>query len=455
MFAYLDQHRIILRQTAEPGGRAPNHFSTQTSAATSKPQECHRCQCEKLYPEIMSRILRVRNLCSDRGGSCSVENFSAFRRRNNAISADYARIYLKTTGEAKRLKFAGGAALGSTHIGYGMDLAAKMLRSWGTSAGKGQTPDLVLDDGTGVVNDGLAGDLIDWKEAGSRLFASVSYADTLIGLRRLVYGNLAIYMDLGAVLHFCQMHEERFHFFRDGKVEEFIECFDHFVNYVKDKHRNDHEVYGPQGTFGSPKGGFLRDGLRGVARNNLEASLSIIDHEQRHILEDLMYVVKPAITGGAIHSQLGGARGDTQFRNFMNALDSVPYKDRYGSNPDFTGIRAVLAATPLPYRIVTGISGPGSYNTIVVGKQPFMLPFMGGNFANPNVRTPWFKEVVRHFVRAENEQFSWPSSSPPYVQQYFYKDANTPAKAAEINVASPPKLRPILYAEIAAVAGRG
>lgn len=84
-----------------------------------------------------------------------------------------------------------------------------------------------------------------------------------------------------------------------------------------------------------------------------------------------------------------------------------------------------------------------------------MLPFMGGDFANPNVRAPWFKEVVRHFVRAENEQFSWPASAPPQLQHYFYKTADTPAASALIDAANPPKLRPILYAEITAVAGRG
>lgn len=133
-----------------------------------------------------------------------------------------------------------------------------------------RAPDIVLEDGTRIKNDGLLGDLMDWQEIGSWVltgdgwFAGVTYSDMLVGLRRLIYGNLAIYVDIGSVLHFCQMYEERFHFFKDGKVEEFIECFDHFVNYVRDKYAHEHEVYGGEGTFGPPEGGFLRDGLRGA-----------------------------------------------------------------------------------------------------------------------------------------------------------------------------------------------
>ncbi|SEO43759.1 hypothetical protein SAMN04489859_11101 [Paracoccus alcaliphilus] len=266
----------------------------------------------------MSRVLRVKNMCASSASSCTVENFAAQRRRNRAISADYADIYMKTTGEAKRLKFAGGASLGSTHIGFGMDTAADALNGWGTRAAPHEPADIVLEDGTRIKNDGLLGDLMDWQEIGSWVltgdgwFDGVTYSDTLVGLRRLIYGNLAIYMDLGAVLHFCQMHEERFHFFKDGKVEEFIECFDHFVNYVKDKYAHEHEVYGGEGTFGSPEGGFLRDGLRGVARDDFEASLPIIDHEQRNILEDFMYRLNQNSIPPATFSDLGRRDGDNK-----------------------------------------------------------------------------------------------------------------------------------------------
>ena len=207
MFGYLDQLSVVLREAPETSGRAGNTFSTSQEAGQITPLDCHRCQCEKLYDEVMSRVLRVKNLCSDSGNTCSVENFTAQRRRNKAISADYARIYMKATGEAKRLKFAGGAALGSTHIGYAMDIAAETLRDWGSTARNDERADLILADGTRVRADSAWGYLVDWQEVGSRFITGVTYDKTLIGLRRLVYGNLAIYMDLGAVLHFCQMHE--------------------------------------------------------------------------------------------------------------------------------------------------------------------------------------------------------------------------------------------------------
>lgn len=116
MFKFLDQHAFVLRDAAGEGGRATNSFSTSQHVGEIEPLQCHRCQCEQIYDVVMSRVLRVKNLCGGAGNACQVENFAAQRRRNRAISADYARIYLKVTGEAKRLKFAGGASLGSTHI---------------------------------------------------------------------------------------------------------------------------------------------------------------------------------------------------------------------------------------------------------------------------------------------------------------------------------------------------
>lgn len=463
MFDYLDQYAVIRRQPPEGGsGRAKNSFSTAQGAGRTAPLNCHRCQCEPLYDQVMAKVLRVKNMCAGSGSTCQVENFAAQRRRNKAISADYARIYMKTTGEAKRLKFAGGAALGSTHIGYGMDVAADALRSWGTTASRGQAADIVMPDGTRVVNDGKLGDTIDWQELGSRVmtgsgwftFDGIDYDDTLVGLRRLIYGNLAIYMDLGAVLHFCQMHEERFGFFRQNKVEEFIECFDHFVNHVKDKYAREHEVYGGQGTFGSPVGNFLRNGLRAVARNNVEQSLTIIDHEQRHILADFMYQLNRRSIPARTFDELGGTAGDAKFRAFMNALEKVA-GNRYGLSSMFSGIRGLFSATPLPYRIEAVSTTGGIPVPVALGnqKQPFMYPFTGGDFSVADVRTPWFKNVVRHFVRAENEDFDWPAGGSAALYYIFRKKGGR--DLGQVSRAKHPKLRPLLYAEISAVAAAG
>ena len=458
----LDQHAVILRQAPGGGGRAQNSFSTTQAAAGTTPLNCHRCQCEKLYDQVMARVLRVKDVCKGNLNTCRVEDFPAQRRRNRAISADYARIYLKTTGEAKRLKFAGGASLGSTHIGFGMDMAADSLRSWGTSPAPGHPADIIMPDGTRIVNDGMLGDTVDWQELGSRMltgsrwfkFNGVDYDDTLVGLRRLIHGNLAIYMDLGAVLHFCQMHEERFHFFQQNKVEEFIECFDHFVNHVKDKYANAHEVYGPQGTFGSPEGGYLRNGLRGVARNNLEQSLSIIDHEQRHILEDFMYRLNRGSMSAQTYSDLGGAAGDAKFRKFMNALEQVA-GNRYGPSTMFSGIRGLFSATPQPYRIeLVSATGPMVQSHASSKQpQPFMYPFSGGDFSVANVRTPWFKNVVRHFVRAENEQFDWPAGGNSMLYYNFAKPGGK--DLGQVSRSKHPQLKPLLYDEIRAVAAAG
>ena len=471
MFPSFDQSRVILRQPPETGGggRARNSFSTTQGAGRTKPLDCHHCQCATLYDQVMARVLRVKNMCGGSGNTCQIENFAAQRRRNKAISADYARIYLKNTGEAKRLKFAGGAALGSTHIGYGMDMAAASLASWGTSARRGAPADIVMPDGSRIVNDGTLGDAVDWQELGSRAttgsrwyrFDGVDYDDTLVGLRRLIYGNLAIYMDLGAVLHFCQMHEERFGFFRQNKVEEFIQCFDRFVNHVKDKYAKAHDVYGPQGTFGSPAQSYLRNGLRGVARNNLEQSLSIIDHEQRHILEDFMYRLNVRSVPPSTYADLGGQAGNAKFRTFMNALEQVA-GNRYGQSTMFSGIRGLFSATPLPYRIETVSQpriamphAPGVQTSLALTsqKQPFMYPFTGGDFSVAGVRTPWFKDVVRHFVRAENEQFTWPDEGSATFYHIFIKRGGK--DLGRVSKSQHPRLKPLLYAEISAVAAAG
>lgn len=461
MFRFLDQYGAILREIPEGrGGRATNTFSTSQTVGETEPLGCHRCQCETIYDQVMSRVLRVKNMCASSASSCTVENFAAQRRRNRAISADYANIYMKTTGEAKRLKFAGGASLGSTHIGFGMDTAADALNGWGTTAAANEPADIVLEDGTRIKNDGFLGNLLDWQEIGSWVltgdgwFDGVTYSDTLVGLRRLIYGNLAIYMDLGAVLHFCQMHEERFHFFRDGKVDDFIECFDHFVNHVKDKYADEHEVYRGQGTFGSPEGGYLRDGLRGIARGNFEQSLTIIDHEQRSILEDFMYRLNSASIPPATLSNLGGNEGDLKFRRFMNALEKVA-GNRYGPGTMFSGIRGLFSATPLPYRIeVVSISGTSEASMALRNQpQPFMYPFTGGDFSDQNVRTPWFKDVVRHFVRAEQENFTWPDEGTSTLYYRFLKRGG--ADLGRVSSSRHPELRPLLYAEIRAVAAAG
>ncbi|MFV0334655.1 MAG: hypothetical protein ACK5JR_11380 [Tropicimonas sp.] len=460
MFRFLDQLAIVLREAPGETGRATNSFSTSQAVGETEPLECHRCQCEQIYDQVMSRVLRVKNMCANSGNTCTVENFAAQRRRNKAISADYANIYMKPTGEAKRLKFAGGAALGSTHIGFGMDTAADALDGWGTTAAPNEPADIVLEDGTRIKNDGSLGDLVDWQEIGSWVltgdgwFDGVTYDDTLVGLRRLIYGNLAIYMDLGAVLHFCQMHEERFHFFRDGKVEEFIECFDHFVNYVKDKYAGEHEVYGGQGTFGSPEGGYLRNGLRGIATDDFERSLTIIDHEQRNILEDFMYRLNESSVPSAAFSDLGNRGGDSKFRKFMNALEQVA-GNRYGPGAMFSGIRGLFSATPLPYRIEhvsISIAGVSSMS-LATQKQPFMYPFTGGDFSDQNVRTPWFKDVVRHFVRAENEDFTWPDEGTRAFYPVFLKRGGE--DLGRVSASSPPQLKPLLCAEIQAVAAAG
>ena len=349
----------------------------------------------------MERVIRVKNMCYD--DVCRVEDFRSFRRRNSAISADYARIYLQPLGESKRLKFAGGAAFGSTHIGYAMDLAADTLEGWGST--RGNTPaDLLMPDGTAISPD-WGGPTLDFQELVSSIWTSVGYDATRTGLRRLVYGNLAIYTDLGAVLWFCQIHEQRFNFFRDGRVDEFMQCFERFVEYVNSNHSADHHTFGPSGSFGSQAGGYLRRGLRALAEGNIRGSLEIVDHEQRNILQNFMYTLGPGVPGDVA----GSLGSDREFANFMNALEAVQLgaSSGYGTSPLFNGIRAQFSYAKEPNFLTRG--------RIPTPQQPLMFAFLpevyGENFANPDVRTPWFKEVVAHWVRAENNDYGWPAPS--------------------------------------------
>lgn len=111
---------------------------------------CHECACEDVFADVMERVPRVKNMCHD--DVYRVEDFRSSRRRKSAISADYARIYLQPLGESMRLKFAGGAAFGSTHIGYAMDLAADTLEGWGSMRGN-RPADLLMPDGTAISPD--------------------------------------------------------------------------------------------------------------------------------------------------------------------------------------------------------------------------------------------------------------------------------------------------------------
>ena len=226
------------------------------------------------------------------------------------------------------------------------------------------------------------------------------------------------------------------------------------MNYVKDKYSREHVVYGGTGTFGSPVAGFLRSGLRGIAENKFEDSLSIIDHEQRHILEDFMYTLSQNSLNPATLEDLGGRDGDSAFRTFMNALEAVAV-NRYGQSTMFSGIRGLFSATPLPYRVeLVSLGGSGVISiTPKNQKQPFMYPFSGGDFADPNVRTPWFKDVVRHFVRAENEDFTWPKEGTNALYYTFIKRGDR--DLGKVSAANHPQLKPLLYDEIRAVAAAG
>lgn len=383
---------------------APNPFSSTTDPANVV-THCHRCECDKLFPRIMEKVLRVKNTAPS--GRAGLIDLAAARRRNRAISGDYARIYLEPLGMAKRLKFAGGAAFGSTHIGYSMDLAAETMEAWGSTQGRNPT-DLVLPEGTNVSDDWW-GPTMDLQEAISGwLMTGVDYGITRTGLRRLIYGNLAIYMDLGAVLNFCQMHEARFNFFRDGKVDEFWECFEHFVDYVKNEHSGDHPVYADGGSFGTPE--FLEPGLKALAAGDMDGALAIIDHEQRMILEPFMYTLgQEALddTGG------GDFMGrDDDFATFMNALERMDIVGGYTRIEPLNGLTAKFSARKVPHMLVRTAYGPRGPASNLAWPQPLMYPFTpgdGDDFTNPDVRVPWFKAVVNKFMQAENGRFSWPS----------------------------------------------
>ncbi len=398
--------------------------------------EDHRCACDSLFPEVMQKVLAVKNTCPDMASS--LIHFNEFRKRNLAISADYARIYLSENGEAQRLKFAAGAAFGSTHIGFAMDLAVETLLSWGKEVTS--NPDIILSDGVMVANDSMP-EIIDaaydLQEGGSSVVTGVGYQETLIGLRRLVYGNLAIYMDLGAILHFCQMHEARFGYFEKGKVDEFIKCYEAFVKYVKTHHKDDHPVYAEGGSFGRDNERFVRDGLKAIANNDIEASLSIIDHEQRHILEQYMYKIstdEPTIPSNVLELLKPGREGDLDFKNFMNALEKTQFGDSYGNSPLFNGIRAQFSASKESCKVmVHEVVGNMMYRdeqTAPHNEQPLIFPFdrkqYGDNFSDPDVRVPWFKNIIRHYIKAENNKCSWPidgtafSASGQMVSQKFY-----------------------------------
>ena len=38
----------------------------------------------------------------------------------------------------------------------------------------------------------------------------------------------------------------------------------------------------------------------------------------------------------------------------------------------------------------------------------------GKDFTDPNVRTPWFQDVVKHLVAAEKNDFAWPTGEPAF-----------------------------------------
>lgn len=440
----------ILRQHAEPGsGVASNPFSSGDQVGAVVASGCHECVCENIFSQVMERVLAVKDTCG--GNVCSLTGFEAFRRRNLAISADYASIYLTLDGEAKRLKFAGGAAFGSTHIGYAMDLALETLRAMGNPGRSGEI-DLETPDGRGISSDEDYLPL-DFTEGMAWLLTGVAYEDTLTGLRRLTYGNLAIYMDLGAVLWFCLLHEQRFHFFRDGRVDEFMECFDRFVLYVKDNHASDHPVYAEGGSFGSNTGGYLRDGLRALAQGDVEGSLKVVDHEQRNILQPYMYRLEPALVPTADLNLLGS---DEEFSNFMNALETVQLGNGIGSDPRLHGIRAILSAYREPYLLGEEQIRPHR-QFFAHGDQPFVFPFTqsyGTDFTEPDVRTPWFQDVVRHFVTVENNAFPWPDmrQTSPY-RRYLLQRGEISAFSSIDPTVSPPDTQAILYSDLARIRG--
>lgn len=332
-----------------------------------------------------------------------------------------------------------------------MDLALETLRAMGNPGRPGEI-DLETPDGRGISSDEDYLPL-DFTEGMAWVFTGVAYEDTLTGLRRLTYGNLAIYMDLGAVLWFCLLHEQRFHFFRDGRVDEFMECFDRFVLYVKDNHASDHPVYAEGGSFGSNTGGYLRDGLRALAQGDVEGSLKVVDHEQRNILQPYMYRLEPALVPTADLNLLGS---DEEFSNFMNALETVQLGNGIGSDPRLHGIRAILSAYREPYLLGEEQIRPHR-QFFAHGDQPFVFPFTqsyGTDFTEPDVRTPWFQDVVRHFVTVENNAFPWPDmrQTSPY-RRYLLQRGEISAFSSIDPTVSPPDTQAILYSDLARIRG--
>jgi hypothetical protein len=72
----------------------------------------------------------------------------------------------------------------------------------------------------------------------------------------------------------------------------------------------------------------------------------------------------------------------------------------------------------------------------------------GENFANPNIRTPWFKEVVRHFIRAEANDFAWPRSGG-FGESFAF--AGPGMRGADY----PPNLLQILYSDLGMIRAAG
>jgi hypothetical protein len=101
----------------------------------------------------------------------------------------------------------------------------------------------------------------------------------------------------------------------------------------------------------------------------------------------------------------------------MNALEEVPawvQGNGFGDSPKFNGLRAQFSYLKEPYRLMHVVSaGRGAVNMFPHDDQPLMYGFVrsvhGDDFANPNIRTPWFKEGVRHFVSAERNELDWPT----------------------------------------------
>ena len=384
---------------------ANNPFSA-TQDPTNVVQGCHRCQCDKVFAEAVKRVLRVRDVCKE-GNVCELDTYDIFRKRNMAVSQDYARVFFAPGGN--RLKFAGAAALGSTLAGFGMDIIRKNLITFGDTI-PGQSKDGVnLSDGTTIVEN-EKGNLADVGE----FLSGLSWEQMRTGLRRLSYGNLAIYMDLGLVVNFCQLHEERFGYFRDERVDEFLECWDKFVEYVKNEHATDHPVYDPvQGSFGNSS--YVRDAVEAIAKGHLMDSLEIIDHEQRVIAQQGFYKVEP-LTSSVPNEEKQAFGSDDDFKVFMNALEQVEHNRFMQIGADIQegfaashGIYAAFSADRSPHLLWADTKSPAGTSLSMTAEQPLIHFYPGGDFTDPDNRTPWFKDVMKLFLQAEDNLFPWPT----------------------------------------------